>query len=78
VTTAAQPNITSVGTLTSVSVTGAATVGNVTGGNVQATARMIIPVASSDPASPVTGQLYYNSSTGALRVWTGFSWDSIA
>jgi hypothetical protein len=66
-----------VGTLTSVSITGAASAGNVTGANVQATSRMIIPTASSDPASPVTGQLYYSTSFGGLRLWTGFVWDNV-
>jgi hypothetical protein len=55
VTTAAQPNITSLGSLTS----------------------LIIPVAASDPVSPATGQFYYSTSIGGLRVWTGAVWDSI-
>ena len=39
---------------------------------------LIIPVASSDPGSPATGQFYYNTFTGSLRVWTGSAWDNIA
>lgn len=50
---------------------------NVTAGNVQGTTRMIIPVASSDPAGGVTGQLYYNSSLTALRIFNGSTWSSV-
>ena len=55
VTTAAQPNITSLGSLTS----------------------LIIPVAATDPVSPATGQFYYNTSLGGLRIWTGSVWDNV-
>jgi hypothetical protein len=62
---------------TTVSVTGAVSGANVTAGNVQATTRMIIPTASSNPSSPVTGQLYYNTVFGVLRLWTGSTWDDV-
>jgi hypothetical protein len=55
VTAAAQPNITSMGALTS----------------------LIIPVLASDPGSPQTGQFYYNTFTGGLRLWTGAFWDNV-
>ena len=38
---------------------------------------LIIPVAATDPVSPVTGQFYYSTSIGGLRIWTGSVWDSI-
>jgi hypothetical protein len=53
--TAAQPNITSLGALTS----------------------LIIPVSASDPVSPATGQMYYSTAIGGLKIWTGSVWDSI-
>jgi hypothetical protein len=62
---------------TTVSVTGAVQSANVAAGNVQATSRLIIPTAASDPASPVAGQLYYSTSLGGLRLWTGSAWDSV-
>lgn len=33
-----------------------------------------IPVASSDPGSPVAGQLYLNSSTGKVKCFDGSNW----
>jgi hypothetical protein len=62
---------------TTVSVTGAVQSANVAAGNVQATSRLIIPTAASDPASPVAGQLYYNTAGGNLRIWTGTVWDAV-
>ena len=51
--------------------------GNVTGNIVTATgAFMVMPVAASDPASPVTGAFYYNSALAVIRIWTGSSWIS--
>jgi hypothetical protein len=38
---------------------------------------LIIPVAASDPGSPATGQFYYNTFTGGLRIWTGSVWDNV-
>jgi hypothetical protein len=38
---------------------------------------LIIPVAASDPGSPATGQFYYNTSFGGLRIWTGSFWDNV-
>ena len=38
---------------------------------------LIIPVSSTDPADPVTGQFYYNTFTGGLRLWTGSFWDNV-
>jgi uncharacterized membrane protein len=51
--------------------------GNITGGNVEAVTRLIIPIATSNPADPVPGQFYYNSSSGVLRIWTGSFWDNV-
>jgi hypothetical protein len=85
VTTAAQPNITSVGTLSSVSVTG-----NITGGIVSATGNLVsaanvlvagdyvqLPVSDTNPDNPVIGALYYNTNIGGLRLWTGSAWDNV-
>jgi hypothetical protein len=33
---------------------------------------------SSDPASPVVGQVYYNTTKGHLRQWNGSSWQQVA
>jgi hypothetical protein len=91
VTTAAQPNITSVGTLSSVTVTANVDGGNITtGGVVSATGNLVtvanvlvagdyvqLPVASSNPSNPVTGALYYNTNIGGLRLWTGTVWDDV-
>lgn len=33
---------------------------------------------SSDPASPVIGQVYYNTTKGHLRQWNGTSWQQVA
>jgi hypothetical protein len=38
---------------------------------------LIIPVLASDPGSPAVGEFYYNTSTGGLRIWTGFFWDNV-
>ena len=32
---------------------------------------------SSAPASPVAGQVYYDSSTGKLRCWSGAAWNDL-
>src|SRR5688572_7767287 len=34
----------------------------------------VVQVLSADPSSPVTGQIYYNSSTGKLRQYNGSTW----
>jgi hypothetical protein len=74
-----------------INTTGDITVGNVnTGGRVSATGNLVtaanvlvagdyvqIPISASDPASPVAGALYYNTGTGALRLWTGSFWDNV-
>jgi hypothetical protein len=74
-----------------VSVTGNITGGNVnTGGRVSATGNLVaganvlvggafvqIPVAADNPENPVTGALYYNTSTGGLRLYTGSGWDNV-
>lgn len=63
---------------TGATVTGTVTAtGNVTAGNVQGTSRLIIPVASSDPANGVLGQLYYNSSLTSLRLFNGSTWGNV-
>jgi hypothetical protein len=91
VTTAAQPNITSVGTLSSVTVTANVAGGNITtGGIVSATGNLVsaanvlvagdyvqLPVSDTDPENPVTGALYYNTNIGGLRLWTGSVWDFV-
>jgi hypothetical protein len=33
--------------------------------------------SSSDPGSPSTGDIYYNTSTGTLKVYNGSAWISI-
>lgn len=33
--------------------------------------------SSSDPGSPSTGDIYYNTSTGTLKVYDGSYWKSI-
>jgi hypothetical protein len=66
VTTAAQPNITSVGTLSSLSVTGNITTSSslIVNGSF-----MVIPVGNSDPATTVEGAFYYNTFNNVLRVY---------
>lgn len=36
------------------------------------------PNLASDPASPVIGQVYYNTTKGHLRQWNGTSWQQVA
>jgi hypothetical protein len=73
VTTAAQPNITSVGTLSSLSVTGNITTSSslIVNGSF-----MVIPVGTGDPATTVQGAFYYNSNTNVLRVYD-FGWRNV-
>lgn len=35
---------------------------------------IVIPTATSDPGSPSTGQIYYNTSSAVLRIYNGSSW----
>lgn len=34
----------------------------------------VVPAATADPASPATGQIYFNSTTGKFRGWNGTAW----
>lgn len=34
----------------------------------------VVPVATSDPASPATGQIYFNSVSGKFRGYNGATW----
>lgn len=44
-----------------------------------ATSSGIIPPSfASDPASPITGLVYYNTTKGHLRQWTGSAWQQLA
>jgi hypothetical protein len=71
VTTAAQPNITSVGTLSSVSATGNIT----TSSSLISTGPFIvIPTAASNPAGGVEGAMYFNTGSNVLRVFSGGLW----
>lgn len=36
---------------------------------------VVVQVLASDPSSPVTGQVYYNSATKRLRQYNGATWD---
>jgi hypothetical protein len=38
---------------------------------------LIIPVSATDPVSPATGQFYYNTFTGGLRLFNGAVWDNV-
>ena len=51
-----------------------------TGGNVTATGAYTLPVGTTGqrPASPVAGQLRFNSTTGQTEVYNGTSWASVA
>jgi hypothetical protein len=52
--------------------------GNITGANLIATGSfVVIPVSDTDPASPVTGALYYNTALGGLKLYTGSGWDNV-
>ena len=74
VTTAAQPNITSVGTLTSLSSSG-----NITAGaNVIINGSfLVLPTAGSNPANPVEGSFYFNTGVNGLRIFSGGIWRNI-
>lgn len=37
-----------------------------------------LPVATSNPTSPVLGQIYFNSSASEIRVYNGSTWVAIA
>jgi len=88
VTTNAQPNITSVGTLTSLTVSGNVTAGNILtdnllyangspwslgGGGGGAT----VTVSSNPPSSPTEGALWVDSDTGDMSVYFGNAWAAI-
>lgn len=34
----------------------------------------VVPNLTADPAGPVTGQIYFNSTTGKFRGWNGTAW----
>ena len=42
------------------------------------TGGVIPPRLASDPASPVVGQVYYNTTKGHLRQWNGTAWQQVA
>ena len=48
----------------------------VTGGNVTATGAWTIPTGTTAqrPATPVTGMIRFNTTTGLLEVYNGSSW----
>ena len=39
---------------------------------------VVPPNLASDPASPITGQVYYNTTKNHLRQWNGTSWQQVA
>lgn len=74
VTTASQPNITSVGTLTSLSSSGDIT----SGANVIINGSfLVLPTAASDPASPVEGSFYFRTGFNTLRIYSGGVWRNV-
>lgn len=37
-----------------------------------------IPTSGSNPASPVTGQVYWDTTDGGMKQWTGTKWDDVS
>jgi len=66
VTTAAQPAITSVGTLTGLTVSG-----------INTSASLVLTPGSA-PGSPAEGAMYYDSTADAVKVYNGSAWDQLS
>lgn len=84
------PNVLEIGTVTTIPPGGAATA-DITGTSPAQTLNLGIPrgdkgdpgvpgvavVSGTAPATPVTGQLWWNSTTKTLTIWTGAAWEQV-
>jgi len=48
--------------------------GNITGSNVVGVNILSIPFGAADPAGVNIGSLFYNQTSGKVKVWSGASW----
>ena len=39
--------------------------------------RLGIPVSSSNPSSPSAGDIYFNTTDGAIKVYNGTAWSNV-
>lgn len=45
--------------------------------NLTSNGPFVLPVATADQSSPVQGQVYYNSTTNRIKVYTGSGWETV-